>query len=236
MGDAMTKRRAAFGLLALVCTACTQPRVASPPAVDEMAQIGAADALQYDSARVLEAEAGVLALTKGVARRERDTLILTREFGHTVELADTPTCQRENYDVHCVRYRLAAWLPSRHAFVVDALRYEGGSYLLIDGLSGDRLEIASPPHFSPDGTRFATFDNDEESAADGIRIWTAHGASYVSEWNMQRAAGFVRWDGNDRLLVKFQSPPGGRHTATDREAALVRSGAGWKLEPDGRKP
>jgi len=236
MGDAMTKRRAAFVLLALICTGCTQPRVASPPAVDEMAQIAAADAVQYDSAKVLEAEAGVLALTKGVARRERDTLILTREGGHTVELADTPTCQREDYDVHCVRYRLAAWLPSRHAFVVDALRYEGGSYLLIDALSGDRLGIASPPHFSPDGTRFATFDSDEESGADGIRIWAAHGASYASEWNLQRAAGFVRWDGNDRLLVKLLSPPGARHPAADREAAFARSGAGWKLEPGGQKP
>ncbi len=232
----MTKRRAVFFLLALVCAACTQPRVASPPAVDEMAQIAAADAVQYDSARVLEAEAGVLALAKGVARRERDTLILTREGGRTVELADTPTCGRENYDVHCVRYRLAAWLPSRHAFVVDAVRYEGGSYLLIDARSGNRLEIASPPHFSPDGTHFATFDSDEESGADGIRIWAARGASYASEWNLQRAAGFARWDGNDRLVVKFEPPPGARHPAAEREAAFVRSGAGWKLEPGGQKP
>ncbi len=224
MGDAMTNRRAAFILLALTCAACAPSRNALPPGAEDR-EIKAADAVQYDSSHALEAEAGVVALTKGTARREADTLILTREDGRTVPLADTPACRRENADVHCVRYRLAAWLPSRHAFVVDVLRYEGGSYLLIDARSGDRLEIASPPHFTPDGTRFATFDGDEENAADGIRIWAAHGTGYVSEWNLQRPAEFVRWDGNDRLLVNVADPK-----RPARPAVIARSGSGWKLE------
>jgi len=224
MGDAMTKHRAAFVLLALACAACAPSRNALPPSAED-GEIKAADAVQYDSFHALEAEAGVLALTRGAARREADTLILTRENGRTVSLADTPTCQREDYDVHCARYRLAAWLPSRHAFVVDVLRYEGGSYLLIDARSGDRLGIASPPHFTPDGTRFATFDSDEENAADGIRIWVAHGQGFVSEWNLQQSAEFVRWDGDDRLLVNVTDPK-----RPARPAAIARSGAGWKLE------
>lgn len=220
MGDAMTKRRAAFVLLALLCTACTQTHLASPPpAVDEAGQIKAADALQYESVRALQSEPAVLALAKAVARRDKDRLILSREDGRTVEFADAQPCLPEGGDTQCASHRLAAWLPSRHAFLVDVRRYEGGHYLLVDTRSGESLEIASPPHFSPDGTRFATFDGDEDGG-DGIRIWVAHGQSFVSEWNLSSGAQFVRWDGNDRLLVK----------GAKRANVIVRSASGWTLQ------
>jgi hypothetical protein len=220
MGDAMTKRRAAFVLLTLLCTACTQTHLASPPpAVDEAGQIKAADALQYESVRALQSEPAVLALAKAVARRDKDRLILSREDGRTVEFADARPCLPEGGDTQCTSHRLAAWLPSRHAFLVDVRRYEGGHYLLVDARSGESLEIASPPHFSPDGTRFATFDGDEDGG-DGIRIWAAHGQSFVSEWNLSSGAEFVRWDGNDRLLVK----------TAKRTSAIVRSASGWTLQ------
>lgn len=231
----MTKRRAALVLFALTCAACTPSRNALPPSAED-GEIRAADAVQYESAHAVEAEAVVLALAKGAARRESNTLILTREDGRRVELVDARPCRPEGDDTQCTSYLLAAWLPSRHAFLVDVLRYEGGHYLLIDARSGERLEIASPPHFSPDGTRFATFDNDEENDADGIRIWVAHGQSFVSEWNLQHVADFVRWDGDNRLLVKLEPPPGERRAAGDGPAAIVRSGAGWKLEREGRTP
>lgn len=216
----MTKRRAAFVLLALFCTACAQTRVASPPpAVDEAGQIQAADALQYESVRALQSEPAVLALAKAVARRDKDRLILSREDGRAVELVDARPCLPEGGDTQCTSYRLAAWLPSRHAFVVDVRRYEGGHYLLIDARSGERLEIASPPHFSPDGTRFATFDGDEDGG-DGIRVWAARGQGFISEWSLQSGAEFVRWDGNDRLLVK-----NGKRTDV-----ILRSRSGWTLQ------
>lgn len=220
MGDAMTKRRAAFVLLTLLCTACTQTHLASPlPAVDEAGQIKAADALQYESVRALQSEPAVLALAKPVARRDKDRLILSREDGRTVEFADAQPCLPEGGDTQCTSHRLAAWLPSRHAFLVDVRRYEGGHYLLVDARSGEELEIASPPHFSPDGTRFATFDGDEDGG-DGIRIWVARGQSFVSEWNLPSGAEFVRWDGNDRLLVKTEKHAG----------AVVRSQSGWTFQ------
>jgi hypothetical protein len=219
MGDAVAKFRASFVLLALFGTACTQTHLASPPPqVDEAGQIKAADALQYESVRALQSEPAVLALAKAVARRDKDRLILSREDGRTVEFADAQPCLPEGGDTQCTSHRLAAWLPSRHAFLVDVRRYEGGHYLLVDARGGESLEIASPPHFSPDGTRFATFDGDD--GGDGIRIWVAHGQSFVSEWNLSSGTEFVRWDGNDRLLVK-----GARRTSV-----IVRSASGWTLQ------
>ena len=216
----MTKRRAAFVLFTLFCTACTQTRVAAPaPSVDEAGQIRVADALQYESVHALQAEPAVLAPAKAVARRDKDTLILSREDGRTVEMVDARPCLPAGGDTQCTSYRLAAWLPSRHAFVVDVRRYEGGHYLLIDTRSGQSIEIAAPPHFSPDGIRFATFDGDEDGG-DGIRIWVAHGQSFVSEWNLQSGALFVRWDGNERLLVKTEK----------RAGAIVKSRSGWTLQ------
>jgi hypothetical protein len=217
----MTKRRAAFVLLTLLCAACAQTRTVSPPPpqVDEAGQIRAADALQYESVRALQAEPAVLAPAKAVARRDKDTLILSREDGRTVEMVDARPCLPKGGDTQCTSYRLAAWLLSRHAFVVDVRRYEGGHYLLIDTRSGQSIEIAAPPHFSPDGIRFATFDGDEDGG-DGIRIWVAHGQSFVSEWNLQSAALFVRWDGNDRLLVKTEK----------RAGAIVKSRSGWSFQ------
>ena len=82
------------------------------------------------------------------------------EDGRTVEFADAQPCLPEGGDTQCTSHRLGAWLPSRHAFVVDVRHYEGGHYLLVDARSGESLEISAPPHFSPDGARFATFDGD----------------------------------------------------------------------------
>jgi hypothetical protein len=215
-------RRASLILVALICVGCASQRqpphaVLSPDT--EAGEIKAADAVQYETQRALAAEPGVLALAKSVARRDGHKLVLTREDGKTVEIADSPGCDdAENPD--CVSRVLAAWLPSRHAFVVDERHYEGGTYILVDTRNGAQLEIDSPPHFSPDGARFATFDQNEEGEADGVRIWARQGASFVSEWNKQAVVDFVGWDGNGRLLVKIDGKP----------AVIVRSASGWALQ------
>jgi hypothetical protein len=214
--------RVSLVLLALICAGCaSHPRPALVPTVDETGEIRTADAVQYETQRAFAAEPGVLALAKSVARRDGHKLVLTREDGKTVEIADSPQCAgNDEESLDCVRRVLAAWLPSRHAFVIDERHYEGGAYILVDTRSGAQLRIDSPPHFSPDGSRFATFDKDDENEADGVRIWVRHGDGFVSEWDKQAAVDFIGWDGNDRLLVKIDG----------RSGAIVRSASGWTLQ------
>ena len=229
-------RRLVFLFTVLILAGCAhRPLLPAQPALPpgaEAQEIADADAAQYEFAGMRSVEGKVLPLAARVAKRGTYDLVLTLESGKTVAFVDSPLCAHENWERDCVRYVLQAWLPSRHAFVVSELKDEAGRYWLVDTASGARLAIDGPPHFSPDGARFVTFDNDEENDADGIRIWVRKGQGYESEWNRVQIADFVRWDGNDRILVTLSPPPDNDGKfAKGHAGALVRGASGWTVAP-----
>lgn len=226
-------RRSLFLVLALAAAGCAQtPKHAPPPTLtpaQEAAQIDAAEAALYDTRQSLALEPGVLKLAP-VARRDAAGLTLMLENGRSTTLADAPSCADQDA-VDCTRYSLAAWLPSHHLFVVDVAHYEGFDCLLVDTRDGARLEVPAPPHFSPDGTRFATALVDVESES-AIDIWQLGPKGYENVWHDGRLARFVRWDGDDALVVGLyrdnEFPPGGKTLP----ARIVRGAAGWTLVPE----
>ncbi|HEX4860743.1 MAG TPA: hypothetical protein VFV07_05865 [Rhizomicrobium sp.] len=229
-------RRSFLLIPILLLAGCVQhpigPATAPLSPAAEVQEIADADAAQYEFAGMRAVEGKVLPLAARVVKRGAYDLTLTLEDGKTIDFADSPLCARENWEHDCVRYVLQAWLPSRHAFVVSEMKDEAGRYWLVDARSGAKLAIGGPPHFSPDGARFVTFDNDEENDADGIRIWVRKGAGYESEWNREQIADFVRWDGNDRILVTLSPPPDNDGKLGQGHAgALVRSASGWSVAP-----
>jgi hypothetical protein len=221
-------RRSLFLVPALIAASCAQLQKRPPaptltPAL-EAAQIDAAEAALYDTTQSLALEPGVLRLAAAVAKRDGGSLVLGIENAARVTLADDCADAPK-----CVRYALVAWLPSRHVFVVDEAHYEGGDYILVDSRDGTRSQVPAPPHFSPDGTLFATVAIDMNNAG-SIDLWSAKGFRNV--WHDERNARFERWDGNDALVVDLyrdgQYPPDGKALP----ARIVRGASGWTLVPE----
>jgi hypothetical protein len=134
-------------------------------------------------------------------------------------------------DDSCVEFFYVGHPLSRF-YLLRAHYYEGSDYRLLDLASGHVTRLAAEPHFSPNGEHLIAVSNAETYDPAGIEIWSAVGASTSLEWKHEAKAyalySFVRWDGNDSVLLEVK-------TYVDRElrqlpARLRLGGSGWMLQ------
>ena len=177
----------------------------------------------------------VLAGSGGRAARVGDELILT--------LADNRTLVFHGQECGagksaCRSFRLAADLPSRHAFLI-ALRQDGraAGYVLLDDRDGARVNLDGLPVFAPDDSRFLLALDGVGDNPHAFEIWRRGDKGWALEWsygwkrafdsdpNLQRRpwrARVVRWTG-ERIDLAFSA------SARRWKGALVHGADGWRL-------
>ena len=105
--------------------------------------------------------------TSTVSRDGYDLRILIGD-GRSIVLHDDTTS-----GLPFVLHRYTGHVNAIRSYLIELLRYEGGSYLLVDDSTGASTRIPGPPIVSPDSIRFATLSWDVGADYDPnlIEIW-----------------------------------------------------------------
>ena len=117
-------------------------------------------------------------------------------------------------------------------YVLRARYYAGSDYRLIDDTIGTPTTIPGEPHVSPDGTRLVTVLATGTYDPAGIEVWTLGASAPAREWRHEPKQYalyyFVRWDGNDRIVLEVKTYVG--HELQRLPAQLVLGESGWMLQ------
>jgi hypothetical protein len=135
--------------------------------------------------------------------------------------------------MRCYGFSLVADMPSRHAYLVADISYEGGTVALIDSRTGTQAQFSEIPRFSPDGKLLLVISNDAGSDAGLIQLWSREDDVVTKIWQVPAAqAGeqtrFIAWTAEGIHLDLW-------HSASDktpehhRSAVLAHSKSGWNL-------
>src|SRR5262249_10503459 len=165
--------------------------------------------MHYDSDKSSEEyEKTCIAQTNASAARQGDELHL--KFGNSasrIYKEDTTGCENGPYE-KCKRYTLYDYFPEHRLFLVIVGYYEGGEWLLVSQLDGKEQQIVGPPGYSPGKRSLASANWNEGPGGDsnnGIDIVPAdlnsNGPAFHYRPNDYELWQFVRWDGDDRLLL-----------------------------------
>lgn len=179
----------------------------------------------------VDAEPIVLAKAHGHAVRRGSELILRLTSGKTLAFPDSDDPDR------VLNYKLMAYLPARHFFMLWDELYEGGEISLVDDRTGEETVIPWYPVFSPDGTRLL-IQNDGEAfviESENLEIWRRDGGRMVREWSINPGKAetgidtvfafrtdVVRWSGNTIILAFAREE---RHWT----GTLTLASDGWRL-------
>ena len=213
------------------------PAAAEADRDTEDKQLYWAEQSAYDHNPDLESSA--LLTASGRARRDGDTLYLTPSEATEYILTDSSDDDCEKQITNCETYRLAAYLPTRHAFLVIVGYYEGRSWALVDDRTGEVTDLPGVPHFSPDDQRLFVSDMSLSDGGRNIAIWRRDGRTWAVEWSRDPVAGatsgdgyfcgFVSWKG-DRIDLKFwREWNDDRKPVNPWSAVVTKDGAGWRL-------
>ena len=182
-------------------------------------------------------EAEAIATTKGLAQRDGLLLTLQPAKGAAVTFVDEDQCGNDDKpaDVaHCLVYRLNAYLPEHHAFIVRNGAYETESYSWVSDQTGATAVIEGIPHYAPNGNRFVVATPNEGAGFNGIQLWRMENGLPVREWQYvpkeYALYDFAAWDGN--TTIQFTASTYVNHElAFNLPARLVMDGnSGWHLE------
>lgn len=183
-------------------------------------------------------ERNALTSAKGRAERKADKLIFTLLDGKKLELSDLACSDEgERRETDCHSYQFMADLPSRHAFLLRKVLYEGFNFLSVDDRTGTQTKIAGIPMFSEKGDKFVEIDNDYAYGNVGsIAIWSLASGRPEIEWQLADAdsrvfhlSRVVRWKG-DRIDLLFWTLEWYGHPEQSWPAALIHDANGWHLE------
>lgn len=115
----------------------------------------------------------------GVASRDGCKLNLQLENGTTKTYEDrSETCGLpDDQQDQSQQYRLLAWLPEHHMFIVWVGWYESAGTLFVSSRNGKQQSAWTGLHFTPDGSAIAEInDQDGGASADySIAIWDLDG-------------------------------------------------------------
>jgi hypothetical protein len=120
--------------------------------------------------------------------------------------------------------------------IIEMIRMEGGSFLLVDERTGARYEIDDMPAISPDGARFATasFDIVAGHVPNRLVIYRITEDGPVEEWTLEPQAwgpSDVEW--LDDGMIRFVSNELDTSTQpfTERQVTLEaeRTATGWRV-------
>jgi hypothetical protein len=182
-------------------------------------------------------EAQCLKRLPNLARRTGDVLTLRLANGK-VKVFRTLTAGCESAPIlhkKCISYWLSAYDPRANAFVVKVGFYEGGHIVLVSSRTGNETKLSTFPRFSPSGQHFVSVDASDMGSRDyDVAIWAA-GEPPTSEGMYEEAPGgdyesweFVRWDGEDHIILRVAANSDGTGYRT-YDAEARRLNGGWQL-------
>jgi len=145
---------------------------------------------------------------------------------------------------NCLRFELAADLPTRHAYLVAKSGYEGcADLLLIDDRSGRQTTFGAAPVFSPDSQRLLIQNECEADDHDNhFEIWRRRGDGWALEWAYTDKQAYAAdpilegpyhtevtaWVGS-RVTLAFSTREGSRDHGRAWTGTLEHDSEGWKL-------
>lgn len=127
-------------------------------------------------------------------------LRITCKNGKVMTFTDKP----EDSD-GLVFYLLIHHYPDVDHFLVFAQLYEGGSFILVNGASGARVDLWDEPHYSPDKRRFVSASEDlvARYSPNGIQVYSFDASSFTQESEMKLEWGPADpvWTDNNRVVL-----------------------------------
>jgi len=190
------------------------------------------------------AESRALVDTGGRAAREGDTLRLALMGAPEARLKDFEACEggdREPKDFgaqingDCVRYRLYAYWPDKHAYMVSRIGFEFEEILWIDDRTGKITTLLSEPQFSPRADYFFIYgDRDMNAEQQTFELYRVDVGGPIREWESHvvtdtQAATARSWS-HDKIIIESHSADG---TKAPDIWALKRNDDAWQLDMNG---
>lgn len=111
------------------------------------------------------------ATPRQLVQRHGSVLRLSLSNGRTVDLIDVNLDPKESNVDQVVKYEFVRYFEGSRYFLVLESYYEGSTYLLIDGETGEKNKIDAEPVFSPKNNRFVTVSLCDAYCTQGIKIW-----------------------------------------------------------------
>jgi len=173
---------------------------------------------------------GAIASRRGNDLRLKLANAATRAFTTTQKACD------DGDHAKCKDFRLSAYYPRHHLFLVARNSTEGGDFLLISARTGKELQLDEIPHFSPSGKRMAAVSASESYNDNSIEIWTTGDNLPKREWRHEvpndkyELYEFESWDGDDRLKMRVTLRIG-EELRGGIPVEAVRTASGWQLMP-----
>ncbi|QIO32318.1 hypothetical protein [Bradyrhizobium sp. 1(2017)] len=148
-----------------------------------------------------------------LAQRVGPGLQLNFRNGKTrIYLNEEAKCQ-SNEAEGCVKYQLTGYFPEHDLVLIEVDYWEGASWLLVRGKTGDATEIVAPPHYSPDRRWLASVASSIGPAGppDGMDIVPSTPDPSSKEWHYRTPDDgqwfyeFTGWDGETRVKLLASS-------------------------------
>jgi hypothetical protein len=168
-----------------------------------------------------------------LARRVGAGLQLQFRNGLTrVYLNEEAKCQSETAE-GCVEYQLTGYFPTHDLLLIEVDYWEGASWLLVRGDTGQQSEIVSPPHYSPNQRWLASVASNigPSGPPDGIDIVPTTPDPSLKEWHYRNPDDdewlfeFAGWDGDDRVKLSATSI----RSPEEHQGFVERRNGDWHL-------
>lgn len=153
-------------------------------------------------------------------------------------------CEKGPYD-SCKTYMLYDYFPESRLLLVHVTYYESDEWLLVRQQDGKEENIVAPPRYSPGKKWLASVFRTEgpSDGNNGIDIVPANGGSTGPAFHYRPEEyelwEYVRWESDDRLLVKVTSRIGSNPELVTSPAEVVRVNGTWQLHkspPESPRP
>jgi hypothetical protein len=182
-------------------------------------------------------ERACIAQANSLAVRQGRELRLKLGNGASKVYKDRPTCERDS--ARCKNYTLYDYFPEHRLFLVNVGYYEDDAWLLVRQLDGKEEQIVAPPGYSPNKKWLASvyWSEGTDDGNNGIDIVPAdlNSSDLAFHYRPENYElwEFVRWDGDDRLVLKV-TVHGANPPAQDDLVTLpgeaVRLNGKWHLK------
>jgi hypothetical protein len=180
-------------------------------------------------------ERACIAKTSGSVARSGAGLRLKFDSGKSRLLKDEADCERDDPDAHCKLYSLYDYFTKDRLFLIHLQSYESDQWFLISQQSGREKNVVAPPGYSPSKqwlvSVYATEGTDDGN--NGFDILPADFDSSKpaihyrpNDYEMWE---FVRWDGDNRLLLNLTIHEDGSSALVTRPAEVTLINGNWVL-------
>jgi hypothetical protein len=171
--------------------------------------------------------------TKSLALRRGGELRLTFRNGLIRGYKDNAKACDQGLE-SCKRYILYDFFPEHELLLINIGYWESQEWRLVRQLNGKEETIVAPPRYSPSKKWLASVNWDEfDDRNNGIDLvsatFSAAGSSFHYRPKEYELWHFVRWDGDDRLVLKVDWRVGNDPQVVTWLAEVVRISGEWQL-------